>query len=136
LPQKSSYSKKTLEFKHVIALCYGRQQSLALQGCVPSPQVGAITQVVVDTLGLVVQQYVLNQSQGYWLFSNAFIFVISLVCQMQLDCMGLDSSEIQDFDGELHLFQQWMQKQVVQVLNPFLSFMAFFQRPKLTIRWQ
>jgi len=29
--------QKTLEFKHVIALCYGRQQSLALQGRVPSP---------------------------------------------------------------------------------------------------
>ncbi len=118
--------QKTLEFKHVIALCYGRQQSLALQGHVPRPQDGAITQVVVDTLGLVVQQCVLNQSQGYLLPSNAFIVAIFLVCQMRLDCMRPDINEIQDFDGELHLFQQWMQKQVVQFLNPFLSFIIFF----------
>jgi hypothetical protein len=35
----------TLEFKHVIALCYGRQTSLALQGHVLSPQVWPIAQV-------------------------------------------------------------------------------------------
>jgi DNA-binding PucR family transcriptional regulator len=46
--------QETLEFKHVIALCYGRQQSFALQAYVPSPQVWAIAQVVVDTLKLVV----------------------------------------------------------------------------------
>jgi hypothetical protein len=28
-----------LDFNHVIALCYGRQQSLALQGCMPSFQI-------------------------------------------------------------------------------------------------
>jgi hypothetical protein len=33
--------QKTLEFKHVINLCYERQ-SLALQGHVPSPQVWTI----------------------------------------------------------------------------------------------
>jgi len=42
--------QEILEFKHVIAFCYGRQQSLTFQGHVPSPQVWAITQVVVDTL--------------------------------------------------------------------------------------
>jgi hypothetical protein len=51
-----------LEFKHTIALCYGQQQSLALQGHVPSPQVWVIAQVVVDILGPMVQQCVLNQS--------------------------------------------------------------------------
>jgi hypothetical protein len=39
------------EFKHVIGLCYGNQQSLALQGHVPSPQVWAITQIIANTLG-------------------------------------------------------------------------------------
>jgi hypothetical protein len=29
---------------------------------------------------------------------------------MQLDCMGPNSSETQDFDGEFHLFRQEMQK--------------------------
>jgi len=95
--------QETLEFKHVIALCHKRQQSLDCQGCVPSPQVWVIAQVV-DILGHVVQQCVLNQSPGYWLFFDAFTSTISLVCQMRLDCMGLDFSETQDFDGEFHLF--------------------------------
>jgi hypothetical protein len=51
-----------LEFNHNIVLCYGQQQSLALQGHVPSPQVWVIAQVFVDTLGPMVQQCVLNQS--------------------------------------------------------------------------
>jgi len=49
---------------------------------------------------------VLNQSWGYWLLSDALTSIISLVCQMQLDYMGPDSSETRDFDGELYLFWQ------------------------------
>jgi hypothetical protein len=60
-----------LVFKYTIALCYGQQQSLTLQGRVPSPQVWDIAQVVVDTLVHVVQQCVLSQNQGYWLLFNA-----------------------------------------------------------------
>ncbi len=56
--------QETIQFKHVITLCYGSQQSLALQGCVFSPQVWVVTQVV-DTLGPLVQQCVLNHRQGY-----------------------------------------------------------------------
>jgi len=41
--------QKTLEVKHGITLCYKRQQSLALQGRVPSPQVWAIAQVVANS---------------------------------------------------------------------------------------
>ncbi len=74
--------QETLEFKHTIVLCYGRQQSLALQGHVPSPQVWAIVQTIVNTLGFVGQQCVLNQSQGYWLLLDALTMAISLVCQM------------------------------------------------------
>jgi len=47
--------QKTLEFKHTIALCYGQQQLLTFQGHVPSLQIWAIPQVVVNTLGLMVQ---------------------------------------------------------------------------------
>jgi len=57
--------QKTIEFKHVIVICYGSQQSLALQSCVLNPQVWVVAQVVADTLGPVVQQCVLNHRQGY-----------------------------------------------------------------------
>ncbi len=55
--------QKTLKFKHTIALCYGRQQSLKFQGHVLNPQVWAIAQVVTNTLGPMVQQCVLNQAK-------------------------------------------------------------------------
>ncbi len=122
--------QETLEFKHTIALCYGRQQSLALQGHVPTPQVWAIAQIVANTLGLVVQQCVLNQSQGYWLLLDAFVVAISFVCQMRTYCLTPNSIETQNFDGELQVFQQHVQKHVIQVLEPFLSFMLCFQSCK------
>jgi hypothetical protein len=99
-----------LEFKHNIALCYGQQQSLTLQGHVPSPQVWNIARVVVDTLAHVVQQCVLNQNQGYWLLSNALTSIISLVCKIQLDCCTFEYRETQYFDCELETLQQCMQK--------------------------
>jgi hypothetical protein len=43
--------QKTLELKHGITFCYKRQQSLALQGRVPSPQVWAIAQVAANRWG-------------------------------------------------------------------------------------
>ncbi len=43
--------QETLEFKHTITLCYGRQQSLTLQGHVKSPQVWVVAQIVANTLG-------------------------------------------------------------------------------------
>ncbi len=70
----------------------------------PSPQVWAIVQIVVDALGPVVQQCVLNQSQSYWLFSDALAVAILFVCQMQTYRLTLDSIETQDFDGELQVF--------------------------------
>jgi hypothetical protein len=72
--------QETIEFKHVIVLCCGSQESLALQSCVLNPQVWVIAQVVVDTLGPMVQQCVLNHRQGYYLLSNALVIAISFVC--------------------------------------------------------
>jgi hypothetical protein len=89
--------QEILEFKHTIAFCYGRQQSLAFQGYVPNPQ------IIDGILGLVVQQCVLNQNESYYLLSNALVITISLICQMQVDCLTLDSNETLDFDGELQV---------------------------------
>jgi len=49
---------------------------------------------------------------------------------MQVDYSTPDSNEILDFDFELQVLQQHMQKQVVQVLHPFLLFMLSFQPHK------
>jgi hypothetical protein len=49
---------------------------------------------------------------------------------MQMDCCTLDSGEAQDFDGELLNLLHCMQKQVIVILEPFLSFMLSFQPNK------
>ncbi len=65
----------------------------------------AIAHIVSNTLGFVVQQCVLNQSQGYWLLLDALAVAISLVYQMWTYCLTPDSIETQDFDGELQVFR-------------------------------
>jgi hypothetical protein len=57
--------QKTFEFTNIIAFCFGNQQSLALQGHVPSPQVWVMAQIVTNIFGFMVQHWVLNQNQGY-----------------------------------------------------------------------
>jgi len=57
---------------------------MALQGCVSSLQVWAIAQIVSNTLGLIVNQCVVNQNQGYWLLSDVLAAIISLVINMQV----------------------------------------------------
>jgi len=42
-----------------------------------------------------------------------------------------NSIETQDFDGELQVFGQRMQKHVIQFLEPFLSIMLHFQSHKV-----
>ncbi len=99
-----SFCLRKLEFKHTSVFYYRNQQSLAFQSCVlPSPKGWGITQIVVDTLGLMVQQCVLNQTWGYWPFSNAIATSISFICQMWVDSLTPNSGEAHDFDGELQI---------------------------------
>jgi hypothetical protein len=60
-----------------------------------------------------------------------FLATISLVINMWVQCLVLDSLETQDFDVKLQVFQQHMQKQVLIVIQPFLSFLLSFQECKV-----
>jgi hypothetical protein len=58
----------------------------------------AILEVIVTYLNLVVTAYVLNQSKGHWLLSDALVTVINLIMAMefQLDPMFVDGNETCD----------------------------------------
>jgi hypothetical protein len=71
----------------VIAFCYGNKKSPTLQGRVPNLQVWAIAQVVVNSLGPMIQQCVLNQRRGYKFLLDALAIAVSLVCQFH--CLDL-----------------------------------------------
>jgi hypothetical protein len=66
--------------------------------------------IIANILDPLVQQCVLNQSQGYWLFYNAHVVAISFVCQMQVNSMTFGTIETQDFDSEIQFLQKCMQK--------------------------
>jgi len=88
-------------------------------------------QILMNTLGPMVQQCGLNKNWAYWLFSNSRVASISFVCQMWVDCLIPNSIETHDFDVEFQILWQRMQKKVVQVLKPFLSFMLSFPSRKV-----
>ncbi len=45
----------------------------------------AIARVVVDILNPIVEQCVLNQTRGYWLFSNVFNATITICMKLKVD---------------------------------------------------
>jgi hypothetical protein len=81
------YSKIFLNLSIWLFFALEIKKSLALQGCVPSLQVWAIAQVVVNILGPMVQQCVLNQRRGYEFLLDALVVAVSLVCQFH--CLDL-----------------------------------------------
>jgi hypothetical protein len=50
---------------------------------------------------------------------------------MWVDFMTLYFNEALNFDGRFQIFKQHMQKKVIQMLDPFLSFMFCFQHHKV-----
>ncbi len=67
-----------------------------------------------------------DELHSHFVVVNALV-AISLVIKMWVQCLAPEFLNIQDFDAKLQILQQWMQKQVVTILQPFLSFMLFFQ---------
>ncbi len=49
---------------------------------------------------------------------------------MQVESLTSNSNKTQNFDGELKILKIHMQKQVIVVLEPFISFMLSFQPHK------
>ncbi len=107
----SPHKFKTLVKTWIVSQIILFQETLEFKDTLPSiievnsPQVWVVAQIVVDNLGLVIQQCVLNQSQGYWFHLYALIVIISLVCQMQADYLTFDISEIQDFDDKFQVLR-------------------------------
>jgi hypothetical protein len=122
-----------LEFKVVIHVCYN-QQTLALQGKIPTSQVWAIVEVIASTLALVVSSCVLNQHCGYWLLSDALANAINLCVKLTQKRLQL---EIQmnpilayQFDVKLFLLTSRMRLEVNHVLVPFLDYLHEFDPKK------
>ena len=75
--------QETQEYADAITICY-RRQSLKLQARVPSGMTWATSRTVTQTLNLVVQQCVLNQTRGYWLLSYALAAAFHMSIELQV----------------------------------------------------
>jgi hypothetical protein len=71
-------------------LCYGRQVA-HLQARVLNGQTWAIARIMTKTLLPMVIQCILNQSNGFWLLSDALLVAFTLVSNLQKEVCTMEA---------------------------------------------
>jgi len=103
--------QETLEYMIVIDMCYGRQVT-HLQAHVPNGQIWAIVHTMIETLLPVENQCILNQSNGFWLLSDALVDAFTLVANLQKEVHAMEAffqPLVQgDFDSKLQYMKHHM----------------------------
>lgn len=76
----------------------------------------------------------MNQTQGYWLLSDALVAAFTMVVTLQAQYNSVASMNpplcCGDFDSDIEVLKCWMGLEVVKVLAPFLSFAVRFSSDK------
>ncbi len=103
----------------------------------PPPLMWHISQIIIDYLFPIVIAYVLSQSLGHWLLTNALNSIISLSLKLKKDSEPLPSFEhlMEDeynLAKELALLASNIRKEVCGVLYSFLSFLKKYEENKPT----
>jgi hypothetical protein len=102
---------------------------------VPPTLTWKIPQTIVDCLSLVVFAHVLNQSRGHWLLSDVLHFAISMKLKFKeenevvpsFESVMDDNSVVND---ELFLLASNIKREVINVLDSFLSFLKVYDKRK------
>jgi hypothetical protein len=96
-------------------------------GKVPPLLTWHIFQIIVDSIGLVVFVYILNQYKSHWLLNDKLNFAISMSLKFkdEIDCATFDNLIEEDVNVvfELSCLLSNIKKKVVGVLDFFLSFL-------------
>ena len=75
---------------------------------------------MTEILNLVVSQYVVNQTCGYWLLSDAIARVLQLIVQIEAQQLQYSTTEplleYSEFESELEILYERMAGEVVTVL--------------------
>jgi hypothetical protein len=66
-----------------INLCYRRQETLELQGCILDAHTWVICKAIIETMIPIVKQCIHNQTRGPWLLFDALNATFSLSVAMQ-----------------------------------------------------
>jgi hypothetical protein len=95
-----------------------------------------IFQIIVDCLSLVVFACVFNQSRGHWFLNDDLHFVISMSLKLEEENKIIPSFEsiLEDNSiifNELSLLAFNIQREVINVLDSFLSFLKKYENKKV-----
>jgi len=101
----------------------------------PPPLTWQIFQIIINCLSLVVFTYVLNQSHGHWLLNDVLHSTISMNLKLREENQVLVSFEsLMDDDSvvsdELSLLASNIKREVINVLDSFLSFLKVYDKKK------
>jgi hypothetical protein len=99
------------------------------------PLTWQIFQTIVDCLSLVVYVCVFNSSHGHWFLNDALHFAISTSLKLREEYQVLPSFEnLMDVDSivsdELSLLASNIRREVINVLDSFLSFLKIYDKRK------
>jgi len=94
---------------------------------VPPPLTWHICCIIADSFDLVVSTCILNQSRGHWLLSDALNSAISMSLKFreEIDLATFDNTIEEDGNVayELSCLASNIQKEIIQVLDSFFSFL-------------
>ncbi len=98
----------------------------------PPPLTWHISQIVVDYLFPIISACVLNQSHGHWLLIDILHFVISMSLKLKKENKIIPSfKSLMEDDSinfnELSLLAFNIRKEVINVLDSFLSFLKKYE---------
>jgi len=101
----------------------------------PPPLTWHISQIIVDCLLPIVSTCVINQSHGHWLLSDALYSIISMSLKLKEENKIIPSFEslMEDdsiISNELSLLAFKIRREVINVLNSFLSFLKKYENRK------
>jgi hypothetical protein len=101
---------------------------------VPPPLTWHIYRIIVDSFGPIVSTYILNQFKGHWLLSDALNSTISMSLKFLNEIDSTTFDNLMEKDGnvayELSCLASNMKKEVIQVLDYFLSFLKKYEERK------
>jgi hypothetical protein len=105
---------------------------------VPSPLTWHICQIIVNSFSSFVNAYVINQSRGHWLLSDAFNFAIFINLKLKVkheNALSFQTLMEEDFSMALELIclASNIKKEACMVLNSFLSFLKKYEKKELII---
>jgi len=118
--------QETLEYGDAINLCYGRHETLELQGCVPDAYMWAVCKTLTKIMLPIVKKCILNQTCGYWLIFNTLHATFSISVSMQMEIQQFETTSSNfirgGFEYEFQALQLHMMAKMMAILVLFWPF--------------